>query len=64
MRISITIDCVNAAFDDLDGETEVIRILRELLVRIGENGLPTNDCIWLNDTNGNRVGTFQSFKGE
>lgn len=65
MRVTITLDCGNAAFDDAPGY-EVARILRQL-ADDAENvpGLPRQE--WngykLRDVNGNTVGAVKVSKG-
>lgn len=61
MRLTITIDCGNAAFDDAP-EAEAIRVIRDA-VRLLEHARPIRDPRgWsepLHDINGNRVGAVE-----
>jgi len=53
MKFTLSIDCSNAAFEDLNEE------LRSLLAKVGDDieGGATSGPI--RDSNGNRVGTWQ-----
>jgi hypothetical protein len=53
MRVTLKLDCGNAAFDD--GPSEVARILADLAQRILDHGLTDRRVF---DINGNAVGTF------
>lgn len=53
MKLTITIDMDNAAFEDRDNETAWI--IRKLADKIDTQGLPT-DADLVFDSNGNRVG--------
>lgn len=55
MTFIVKIDCDNAAFGD-SPDMEVVRILRELAVRIWKAGLPEGGEMKLFDVNGNAVG--------
>jgi len=59
MKIQITIDCENDAFQD-DPFTEIARILSRLTERFQDDrfGFPSGP-IPLRDMNGNKVGTFK-----
>ena len=56
MKVEITIDCENAAFEDDPGH-EVCRILHKLEASIGKYGL-TGTSEKLFDINGNTTGKF------
>jgi hypothetical protein len=56
MKINITIECNNAAFENTP-EVETARILRELARKVEQLGL--NDNIPLIDMNGNKVGKLE-----
>jgi len=60
MKISITIDASNAAFDG-DATSEVIDILRVLTgkVSLGYVEVESGTSYPLRDSNGNRVGFFK-----
>lgn len=59
MKITITINTDNAAFEDESG-SEVARILRELCNEIeGRDILGNDDGTNLRDINGNRVGVME-----
>ena len=55
MRITVRIDCDNAAFGDGAG-VEAARILHELAEDMVKQGVKPGDEFWLRDANGNRVG--------
>ncbi len=55
MKITIEIQCDNAAFDP-ESAVEVSRILGELSNRVGVNGITRRT---LRDINGNSVGTMK-----
>lgn len=55
MQIKITIDCDNAAFDDMPG-MEVSRILKGIAGRM-LYGIPKDEVIM--DINGNKVGKVE-----
>jgi len=58
MRLTVTIDCDNAVFEDLPG-VEVGRILRELVeeaLGVTKDDLIEADGYILRDVNGNAVG--------
>jgi hypothetical protein len=56
MKINITIECNNAAFENAP-EVETARILRELARKVEQLGL--NDNIPIIDMNGNKVGKLE-----
>lgn len=60
MKVTITIDCDNAAFEDGAGR-EVVRILKRLIKRIEEDGSAVDDWfgVALMDVNGNKVGKME-----
>ncbi len=62
MRLTITIECDNAAFDD-DPAHEVLRILHQQAYRIGAKGLAYGDAWPVQDVNGNTVGQAKITKG-
>lgn len=55
MKLKITIDLDNAAFEPASG-TEAARILRALAERLDGDNLRAKDLRPLRDLNGNRVG--------
>lgn len=62
MKVNITIDCGNAAFDFDNGgpAPEVARILKRLAARIEDESIDLPDQeIPLYDINGNKVGEFE-----
>ncbi len=60
MKLRINISCDNSAFDD-DPTLEVARILRDLAVRLVNEGPMLNDFT-LRDVNGNTVGEARVVK--
>jgi hypothetical protein len=65
MKLTITIECDNAAFGESDGEhtpesvgAEVGRILRGLGRKL-EGGIEAGDSGHLRDCNGNQVGDWE-----
>ena len=52
-NITITINTENAAFEDGDGNIELVRILRDLASKVESGSNPET----LRDINGNKVGT-------
>lgn len=55
MKLVITIEMDNAAFEDANG-FEVARILTKLAREVKDHQLETNDTYGLMDDNGNTVG--------
>lgn len=53
MKLTISIDCDNAAFEDSGPENELARILRDLAARLERDGM---NPVTLRDINGNTVG--------
>jgi hypothetical protein len=58
MKVTIKIDCANAAFED-DPALEVARILEDLAHRAGLGGLSPGDRLKAIDVNGNTVGDLK-----
>lgn len=63
MKVLISIDCGNAAFDDGMEGVEVARILRELAEKVDERGMREGDVYPARDVNGNRVGELKVKRG-
>lgn len=59
--LKVVMNLQNAAFEGSSG-TEAARILRDVASRIDGEELGVNDCRFLRDVNGNRVGELTTSK--